>query len=101
MHCDGRAEELYEFATTPHTPGDVEIANYYTSTHPESIFRRSLTIQRATPQERLILRPRLITRYRDGVRTDTPIEPSEVRRYARELFGVDLGEEPLVFERPA
>lgn len=98
MHTRDSSEEMYEFTDAPHTAGDVEVANYYTSTNPASIFRRTLTIQRTTPEERLILRPKIITRYRDGVRTDTPIEPSQVRRYARELFGVELGEEKLLFE---
>lgn len=92
-------EDLYEFSGAPHTAGDVEMANYYTSTHPESIFRKTLTIQRVTAQERVILRPKVVTRYRDGVRTDRPIEPHELRRYARELFGLEVGDEPLLFER--
>jgi N-hydroxyarylamine O-acetyltransferase len=98
MRCSDFTEEMYEFADTPHTAGDVEMANYFTSTHPESIFRRTLTIQRATPQERLVLRPKVITRYRDGVRTETPIEPAQLRRFARELFGIELGEAALLFE---
>jgi N-hydroxyarylamine O-acetyltransferase len=98
MHCGDRSEEMYEFADAPHTAGDVEIANYFTSTHPMSIFRRSITIQRATPEERVILRPTMITLYRDGVRTDTPIEPAQLRRFARELFGIELGEAALLFE---
>jgi N-hydroxyarylamine O-acetyltransferase len=98
MHCGDESEDLYEFADTPHTNGDVEMANYYTSTHPSSIFRRTLSIQRVTAEERLILRPKVITRYRGGVRTDLAIEPAEIRRYARELFGIELGEEPLLFE---
>jgi N-hydroxyarylamine O-acetyltransferase len=98
MHYGETSEDQYEFSEAPFTAGDVEIANYYTSTHPASIFRHTLTIQRATPEERLILRPKVITRYRDGVRTDTPIEASEVRKYARELFGIELGEEKLLFE---
>ena len=98
MHCGGEEEELYEFSGAPHTTGDVEMANWYTSTHPASIFRRTLTIQRVTPEERLILRPKVITRYRDGVRTDTPIEPAQVRSLARELFGIDLGDDRLLFE---
>ena len=57
-----------------------------------------LTIQHVTANDRLILRPTVITRYRDGVRTDTPIEPADIRRFARELFNVDLGETPLLFE---
>lgn len=98
MHYGETSEDQYEFSEAPFTAGDVEIANYYTSTHPGSIFRHTLTIQRATPEERVILRPKVITRYRDGVRTDTPIEASEVRKYARELFGIELGEEKLLFE---
>lgn len=100
MHYGDVTEELYEFADVPFTAGDVEIANHYISTHPNSIFRRTLTIQRVTAEERLILRPTVITRYRNGVRTDTPIEPAQIRRFARELFSVDLGETPLLFEEP-
>jgi N-hydroxyarylamine O-acetyltransferase len=98
MHCGEESEELYEFGDAPHTPGDIGIANYYTSTHPDSIFRRTLTIQRVTPRERIILRPTILTRYRDGLRIDKPIDATEVRSYARELFGIDLGETPLLFE---
>lgn len=98
MHCGDFTEDLYEFSGLAHTTGDVEMANYYTATHPLSIFRKSLTIQRVTPDERLILRPAIITRYRNGVRTDTPIEPAQLRRYARELFRIELGDAPLLFE---
>lgn len=98
MHCGDQSEDLYEFSGAAHTTGDVEMANWYTSTHPASIFRRGLTIQRVTPEERLILRPKVITRYRDGVRTDTPIEPAQLRAFARELFGIDLGDDELLFE---
>lgn len=98
MHCGDESEDLYEFSGVPHTTGDVEMANWFTSTHPSSIFRKSLTIQRVTADERLILRPKLLTRYRNGVRTDTPIEPAQLRSFARELFGIDLGEERLLFE---
>lgn len=101
MHRGGESEELYEFSGAPHTAGDVEMANWYTSTHPQSIFRNTLTIQRVTAAERIILRPRVVTRYRNGVRTDTVIDPAEVRAYAKELFGIELGEERLLFERGA
>jgi N-hydroxyarylamine O-acetyltransferase len=101
MHTEEGSEDLYAFPDAPHTTGDVEIANYYTSTHPGSIFRRTLTIQRLRRGDRTILRPRMITRYVNGVRTDTPIEPTQVRHFARELFGIELGEEPLLFEEIA
>lgn len=98
LHCGETSEDLYEFSGAPHTPGDIDMANYFTSTHPRSIFRRTLTIQRTTPEERIILRPKVVTRYHDGVRTDIPIEPHQVRGFARELFGIELGEERLLFE---
>ncbi|HJW95996.1 MAG TPA: arylamine N-acetyltransferase [Thermoanaerobaculia bacterium] len=98
MHYGDVTEDLYEFSDVVFNDGDIEMVNYYTSTFPDSIFRKTLTIQRLTAGDRLILRPSVVTRYRDGVRTDTPIERSEIRRFARELFDVDLGDAPLLFE---
>lgn len=98
IHYGDVTEELYQFSELPYTSDDIEMANYYTSAHPASIFRRTLTIQRITAEERVILRPTVVTRYRNGVRTDTPIEPAQIRRYARELFGVELGDAQLLFE---
>lgn len=48
--------DLYAFDETPQLPADYEMANWYTSTHPSSIFVRSLTVQRSTHAERFILR---------------------------------------------
>lgn len=98
VQCSDRSIPMYGFGDAPSTPGDVEMANYYTSTHPASTFRRKLTIQRVTPEERLILRMPVVTRYRHGVRSDTAIDPAQVRNVVRELFGITLGEEPLLFE---
>lgn len=98
MHCGEESEELYDFGDVPHTPADIEMANYYTATHPSSVFRRTFTMQRLRPGDRVILRTTMITRYRNGVRTDTPIDPKQVREHARDLFGIDLGDEPLLFE---
>ena len=98
MHCGDATMDLYEFSGAPHTTGDVEMANFYTSMHPSSIFRKSLTIQRITPEERVILRPRVVTRYRNGARIDQPIEPPQLRALARELFAIELGDAQLLFE---
>ncbi|MCU1350211.1 MAG: arylamine N-acetyltransferase [Acidobacteria bacterium] len=91
--------DLYEFTEEPHTPADVEMSNHFTATYPSSIFRRTLTIQRATPEERTILRNELVTRIRGGMTTEEPIGAGGVRHAAREIFGVTLPEEPLLFER--
>jgi N-hydroxyarylamine O-acetyltransferase len=94
---DGRgAIDLYEFSGDAQTAGDVEVANHYTSTHPDSIFRRTITIQRSTRMERTILRSDALTRYRDGRIEERPIDVNERRTLARDLFGVELPAGPLV-----
>src|SRR5262249_33721956 len=56
MRDAAATQDLYEFSEDPQTPWDVEVANHFTSTHPESVFRRTLTIQRTARPERLPLR---------------------------------------------
>jgi N-hydroxyarylamine O-acetyltransferase len=92
----GLETDLYEFSEDPQTPGDVAVANHYTSTHPESIFRKSLTIQRATRAERTVLRSEVLTRYRDGKMTEEPVARERLADVARDLFGVALPAGPLV-----
>jgi len=92
------AQDLYEFTEDPQTPWDVEVANHFTSTHPESVFRRTLTIQRTRGAERLTLRNAMLTRIADGRSTDEPFDPSRIRAAAHDYFGVDLPARPLVFE---
>ena len=96
---DGRGvQDMYEFSEDAQTAGDVEVANHYTSTFPDSIFRRSLTIQGLRGDERTILRSGILTRYVDGVLEETPIDRADLRRRAKELFGVEMPLDPLVFD---
>jgi N-hydroxyarylamine O-acetyltransferase len=90
--------DLYEFSEDPQTAGDVEVANHYTSTHPDSIFRRTLTIQRSSRPERVVLRHDVVTRIRDGRSVDTPVSTDRLPDVARDLFGVELPAGPFVFE---
>jgi N-hydroxyarylamine O-acetyltransferase len=94
----GTEMDLYEFSEDPQTPMDVEVANHFTSTHPESIFRKSLTIQRTRLDERTILRNDALTRMREGRIDDQPFARERLREVARELFDVELPARPLVFE---
>jgi N-hydroxyarylamine O-acetyltransferase len=93
--------DLYEFADDPQTPADVEVANHFTSTHHDSIFRHALTIQRTRRDERIILRNRTLTRYREGRMAEEPIERGRLHEVAREVFGVELPGGPFVFETAA
>jgi N-hydroxyarylamine O-acetyltransferase len=92
MRDRSTATDLYEFTEDPQTAGDIEVANHYTSTHPASMFRRTLTIQRTTPAERLVLRSGAIVRLRDGVATEQVLERSNLRAAVRDLFGIELPE---------
>jgi N-hydroxyarylamine O-acetyltransferase len=90
--------DLYEFSEEPQTAGDVEVANHFTSTHPDSVFRRTLTIQRSARDGRLVLRGDTLTRYPGGRAIDEPVARERVRDVARELFGVELPATPLISE---
>ena len=92
--------DLYEFNEDPQTPWDVEVANHFTSTHPESIFRKTLTIQRTRQDQRTILRTDLLTRYRAGRMTEELVTRDRLADVARDEFGVDLPAGPFVFEAP-
>ncbi|MBS0267169.1 MAG: arylamine N-acetyltransferase [Planctomycetes bacterium] len=48
--------DLYVFDLQPQLPVDFEPPNHYVSTHPESRFVQTLTVQRVSPAERLVLR---------------------------------------------
>ncbi|HZR23742.1 MAG TPA: arylamine N-acetyltransferase [Vicinamibacterales bacterium] len=76
--ADGNAMDLYEFTDDPQTPWDIVVANHFTSTHPESVFRKTLTIQKASRDERVILRGDVLTRYVDGHMMETSLDPAGV-----------------------
>src|SRR3954470_1049023 len=96
---DAAAEmDLYEFTDDPQTPWDVEGANHFTSTHPESIFRETLTIQRTRQDQRTILRTDVLTRYRARRISEAPVTRERLAGVARDEFGVALPSGPFVFE---
>jgi N-hydroxyarylamine O-acetyltransferase len=97
----GSETDLYEFSEEPQTAMDVEVANHFTSTHPDSIFRKTLTIQRTLRDDRTILRSDVLTRMRRGRIVDTPFPQDRLREMAREQFKIELPREPLVFEATA
>jgi N-hydroxyarylamine O-acetyltransferase len=94
----GAETDLYEFTEDPQTPMDIEVANHFTSTHPESIFRKTLTIQRSGRDERALLRSDSLTRYRKGRMVEEPVTRARLHAIVRAEFGVDLPDGPFVFE---
>src|SRR3954452_11079092 len=64
---DGQWTRLYHFLPQKQLPVDYEAANWFTATHPESLFRNHLLMARPEPDRRYALFDRDFTvRYRDG-----------------------------------
>jgi N-hydroxyarylamine O-acetyltransferase len=98
MRDASQAMELYEFAEEPQTTGDIIVANHYTSTHPESMFRKTLTIQRVRGNDRVILRNETLTRWDNGRMSEETIDRARLRDVARQLFDIELPPDRFVYE---
>lgn len=48
-------QDVYRFTTEPQLPIDYAVANWYTATHPDSLLRTNLLVQRLTSTARLTL----------------------------------------------
>ncbi len=83
--------DMYAFTLEPQYPVDYEVGNHFTSTHPDSPFRRTLIVQRPGPDVRLLLmNRRLLERKPDGVsETELPDEDAILKVLARQ-FGLHL-----------
>jgi N-hydroxyarylamine O-acetyltransferase len=85
----GDWHDLYAFTMEPQHPVDYEVANYYVSTHPDSIFVRQVTAQRPSPEARYILRGRELTTQRPGSETSrTIVDNEELLQVLAETFGL-------------
>ena len=59
---DGEWHEVYRFTVEPILPVDVEVANWFTGTHPQSPFLARLVMHRFLPDGRIALVNRRLTR---------------------------------------
>jgi N-hydroxyarylamine O-acetyltransferase len=83
-------QDLYAFTPEPQYLPDLEMANYYVSTHPESRFVQTLAVQRASPEVRYALRNREFTidRGAAGLTTRMIADDDEIVRLLAEEFGL-------------
>ncbi|GLH70276.1 N-hydroxyarylamine O-acetyltransferase [Geothrix rubra] len=88
----GTWEDLYAFLPEERFAVDYEMANHYTSTHPESRFVRTLTAQLPGPDVRRILRNRAYAEIRGDAVEGRELAPDEVIPTLREVFGLDVPE---------
>ena len=89
---DGDAwADRYSFTSEEQYPIDYIVANHYTSTHPDSIFVRTLTAQLPGPDVRWILRNRELIESRPETQARTWIGDDDgLLRLLSERFGIVL-----------
>jgi N-hydroxyarylamine O-acetyltransferase len=87
---DGTERDLYVFTLAPAEEIDFEVAHHFTSTHPSSVFARSLTVQRCGSTARRVLRDRCYTERRDGEETTREISDRELGPLLARAFGLQL-----------
>jgi N-hydroxyarylamine O-acetyltransferase len=82
--------DLYAFTLEPQQLPDFEMANYFVSTHPDSVFVRTLTVQLPAPAARFALRGRVLTEDRGGeVAARTLAADDELTAVLSQTFGVE------------
>jgi len=70
---------------------DFELANYWTSTHPSSVFVKTLTVQLPRPEGRQFLRGRELTIKRGEAAETRKIEDDDtLLRVLSEVFGLSF-----------
>jgi N-hydroxyarylamine O-acetyltransferase len=88
---DGAWLDLYTFTQEPQELADYEMANYYISTHPNSRFVQTLTVQLPGVEVRQVLRDRELTQDRgDTSATRTIASDEELLAVLSQTFGLHL-----------
>lgn len=69
--------DLYSFTLEPQYPVDYEVSNHYTSTHPNSAFRKMILVQRPGADCRLVLQNRHLMEQRPEGTSETELADDE------------------------
>lgn len=78
---------VYLISPAPCRDGDYLMANYYTSTYPQSHFRHNLIVARSTPEARhALLHNRLTIRRKDGSSERSFLSADELEQALAEVF---------------
>ena len=82
-------QDLYGFTLEPAVAADYEVGNWYTATHPASLFRNALLMERLTPRTRFSLfNTRLIERSGGETRERLLQGDAELGIVLEEIFGL-------------
>jgi N-hydroxyarylamine O-acetyltransferase len=84
-------QDLYVFTLEPQLAVDFEVPNHYVSTHPDSRFVQTLTVQRVAPETRQVLRnTELTTTTSAGDICRTLISSADLLETLAQQFGLDF-----------
>jgi N-hydroxyarylamine O-acetyltransferase len=89
----GGWDDLYAILPVPVFPVDFVVANWFTSTHPESPFVKTLTAQRSTPDARHVLRNLTYSVHRGDRMESRNVARAELLRLLRDTFYTDVPED--------
>ena len=92
----GAWEDLYAFVPEARLPIDFEVGNHFTSTHPDSRFRRNLIVQQPGPEVRHLLRNQAYAEFRGEEVVGREVALEQLIPLLHETFGLDLPEGPLL-----
>jgi N-hydroxyarylamine O-acetyltransferase len=92
LRLEGRWEAMYQFTLAPQAPMDFEVANWFTSTHPRSLFTQNLVVCRIVGETRVnLLNTGLAVRQPDGrVEQRTLANADELGQVLEDVMGLDL-----------
>ncbi|PWW48922.1 N-hydroxyarylamine O-acetyltransferase [Melaminivora alkalimesophila] len=87
---EGGWVDVYEFTGEPMPESDRKVANWYTSTHPESTFMGQLMVARALPDggRLTMVGNELRRRHPDGHMDARPVAPEQLHGVLLEHFGI-------------
>jgi N-hydroxyarylamine O-acetyltransferase len=87
---NGKWVDLYAFTLEPQHPIDFEMANHYTSTHPNSRFKQTLVVQKLAEDARTSLRNRELVIDRGDATTTTVVDDGDLLATLAETFGLQV-----------
>ena len=86
----GGLRSLYRFTLEAQHDADYEMANHFVSTYPQSVFRHTLRVARATSDSRYALLNRRLSVYGPHAEQRTLASPHELRDVLQNVFGIRL-----------
>ncbi len=90
IRAPGGWRDLYAFSLTPALAVDLEVANHFTSTHPRSIFVRTLTVQLSRIEARHMLRGQSYSVRSTNGELTRELTIESLPDLLRETFGIEV-----------